>query len=503
MRAPLFTVVVPTYNRERMLSTALDSVLNQTCGDFELLVIDDGSTDGTSKLMERYATDKVRYFPRPHSGGPAAPRNYGIRHAKGEFVAFLDSDDWWTCDKLTKVADAFDSNPGADLVTHRIVCYRGADSEDRDETFSWRFPEQTRDTLFSSLLLDGNLIPLSGTTVRRTTLEQAGGFDKSESLVALEDYDLWLRLAKEDRVFVYLTDELARYRVWDHRLTHDSLAYVEKLERLLKTHMKDYQGPDSDLRALRRSLRFRKAYEAHKEGKRFRAMAWYILSLERNEHARTEKALSGIASCFNYKTALKRTYYRSMSMKTLDTEFSGEVAPLGESPVIAVMTTARFKQIEGTVAALKERLPGATFHFITQRGRGDEIGVAFTGAKVTEALPAGFFGVMKFFLVRYGAAREIKADLLALPYANAWGEGYLLLEIMSLFLGARQTYGFYFSDVKENDTVMYCSLSAGQVSGAVLVKICLFPVEVALVAVVAIVTGVRALFNMLRRPQVR
>lgn len=500
MRAPLFTVVIPTYNRERTLSSALDSVLNQTCGDFELLVIDDGSTDGTSKLMELYATDKVRYFPLPHSGGPATPRNYGIRHAKGELVAFLDSDDWWTCDKLTKIADVFDSNPSVDLVAHRIGYYRGADPEDRDETLSWRFPEQTRDSLFSSLLLDGNLIPLSGATVRRATLEQAGGFDESENLVALEDYDLWLRLAKENHTFVYLTDELARYRVWDHQLTHDSLAYVEKLERLLKTHMKDYQGPDSDLRALRRSLWFRKAYEAHKERKRFRAMLWYILSLDRQEQARAEKALSGIASCFNYKTALKRTYCRSMSMKTLETEFSGEVAPLGESPVIAVMTTARFNQIEGTVAALKERLPGATFHFITQRGRGDEVRATFPGAKVTEALPAGLFSVMKFFLVRYSAAREIKADLLALPYANAWGEGYLLLEIMSVFLGARQKYGFYFSDVNENDPVMYCSLSTKQVAGSALVKICLFPVEVALVTVVAIISSARALSNMLRRP---
>src|SRR6266545_511842 len=103
-KPPFFSVVIPTYNRAEKLRRALESLLHQSYGDFEVLVCDDGSTDGTREVVSAYAGElQISYLWEENWGGPARPRNRGIAAAQGKWVCFLDADDWWHPDKLAKV----------------------------------------------------------------------------------------------------------------------------------------------------------------------------------------------------------------------------------------------------------------------------------------------------------------------------------------------------------------------------------------------------------------
>lgn len=188
---PLVSVVIPTYNRARALAVALDSVRNQTYGEWETLVVDNSSVDNTREIIRKANDSRIRYFSIQNNGVIAASRNLGLRQAKGELVAFLDSDDCWTPDKLKR--SVLKLQEGFDIVYHdmRIVpdtwLYLGA------RKFRTR---QLSSPVFSDLLVNGNTLPTSSVVARRTILLDVGGFREDKEIIAGEDYDLWLRLSK-------------------------------------------------------------------------------------------------------------------------------------------------------------------------------------------------------------------------------------------------------------------------------------------------------------------
>ena len=108
---PTVSIIIPTYNREQLLGRAIKSVLAQTYQDFELIIVDDGSTDNTERLVKSFNSEKTRYIRHRKNKGPAAARNTGIRSAKGDYIAFQDSDDEWMPEKLEKQMRAFTTAP--------------------------------------------------------------------------------------------------------------------------------------------------------------------------------------------------------------------------------------------------------------------------------------------------------------------------------------------------------------------------------------------------------
>jgi glycosyltransferase involved in cell wall biosynthesis len=180
--ALMVSVVIPTFERRRSVVEAVQSVLNQTCGDVEVIVVDDGSTDGTAAAVGA-VDERVRVVQRPN-GGPAAARNTGIRHARAPLLAFLDSDDRWHQRHLEELLGLFDSHPAAVL-----ACTGGASFGDD----SLRRPRGHRQVAPETLL--GGLLCTSAVGVRREAVEAVGGFD--ERLRVLEDSDLWCRLSLE------------------------------------------------------------------------------------------------------------------------------------------------------------------------------------------------------------------------------------------------------------------------------------------------------------------
>ena len=189
---PLISVIIPVYNRPNPVIRAIESVLDQTFRDFELIVVDDGSTDRTVETMREYE-DRIALVQRPHLGVSAA-RNAGLKRASGSLIAFLDSDDYWLPDKLAVQEEFFRENPQALICqTEEIWIRNGKRVNSRN-----RHKKPSGEAFVRSLELC--LISPSTVMMRRELFELFGTFD--EKLPACEDYDLWLRVTAKVPVFL-------------------------------------------------------------------------------------------------------------------------------------------------------------------------------------------------------------------------------------------------------------------------------------------------------------
>jgi glycosyltransferase involved in cell wall biosynthesis len=219
--------VIPTHNRAELVVAAIESVLAQT-GSYplEVIVVDDGSTDDTEQTLRAYG-DRVRYHRIEHSGLPARARNVGIGLARGELVAFLDSDDLWTPHKLATQIPVFD-DPAVVLSYGHARKFKNDDPAPLETVVA---PERLpRGEAFASLL-EENVISTLTTVVRRSALIELEGFDESAGLRGVEDYELWLRIAATFPGAISAVDaDLALYRVHGDGLgTSDAVAAINRL----------------------------------------------------------------------------------------------------------------------------------------------------------------------------------------------------------------------------------------------------------------------------------
>jgi len=189
---PPISVIIPTYNRSWILQDAIDSVLSQTGCTFELIVVDDGSTDDTPDLLRSYG-DRLTVL-RQENRGVSAARNMGIRHAAGQLIAFLDSDDYWLPGKLAAQAIFFDSRPDALISQTQEIWIRNGVRVNPCK----RHRKRTGMIFEPSLYLC--LISPSAVMMHRSLFDIVGLFD--ESLPACEDYDLWLQISCRFPVFL-------------------------------------------------------------------------------------------------------------------------------------------------------------------------------------------------------------------------------------------------------------------------------------------------------------
>ena len=195
---PKVSVIIPTYNYGRYIEKAIDSVLAQTYRDFEIIVVDDGSTDNTREIIEARYKDKVRYFYQENRGAPVA-RNRGLREATGEFVVFLDSDDWLMPRAQLSRLEYLRKHSDCGRV-YGPCYYHDEHGKDVTETF-YLYPFAYRNRREGNILdhmLLGELIHTPTVMIRRGLLLDVGGFDIS--LPCLQDYELWLRVAARSPV---------------------------------------------------------------------------------------------------------------------------------------------------------------------------------------------------------------------------------------------------------------------------------------------------------------
>jgi glycosyltransferase involved in cell wall biosynthesis len=224
MTNPEVSVIIPTYNYSRYLGEAIQSVLDQTLQDFEIIVVDDGSTDNTREIVQSYG-EKIKYFYQSQQG-PAKARNRAILESHGKFIAFLDSDDVWLPTKLEKQVALFKSNPKIGMVvTDNYLFDEKGVYKDYVNKKGYLL---TGDVVYNIFINSGVVTPT--VMVRREVFDKVGLFE--ENLQIAEDDNMWIRIAVEYDVDI-VDESLAKIR--DHR--GRTMRVSDKLSESLQTNI--------------------------------------------------------------------------------------------------------------------------------------------------------------------------------------------------------------------------------------------------------------------------
>ncbi len=231
-----YSVIIPTYNRVVYLKKAVNSVLNQNFKDYELIVVDDGSEDSTAELIENYPAEKINYI-RQENKGVSAARNMGIRNSRGEYVAFLDSDDWWLKDKLKETDRAIRENPGYYIYHTRERWFRNGKIHNPKKIHR----KPSGDIFKKCLKLC--CVSISTAVVKKELFDKIGYFD--ETLPACEDYDFWLRAAVDYPVF--LIDKILTEKEGGHSNQQSKKFYgMDRFRVKSITKILERENPASD-----------------------------------------------------------------------------------------------------------------------------------------------------------------------------------------------------------------------------------------------------------------
>lgn len=270
---PTVSVIIPAFNSAATIERAIRTALAQEGVSFEVIVIDDGSTDETGRVVEQFG-DRVRMARQPN-GGPAKARNHGARLAGGEWLAFLDADDEWVANKLAHQLARADDRTG---LIYTDCLYFG--DSNRVTARQSDGLQLTEGDLFEDLLLRNNIITLSSAMIRKRDFDRLGGFDESPALIGVEDWDLWLRYAAEGRVGL-CPEPLTRYR-WhaggtSRKLDHMNRARQLVLQRALSLPRGRQMSRAVTRRAYASAWRIAAWYAAATE--RRKAIWWYTRSL--------------------------------------------------------------------------------------------------------------------------------------------------------------------------------------------------------------------------------
>jgi glycosyltransferase involved in cell wall biosynthesis len=264
MPDPLVSVIIPCYNVEDLVAEAIDSALAQTHSPIEIIVVDDGSTDASSERVQPFADDGRVTLVRQENAGPAAARNRGIAEARGELIAFLDADDLWEPEKLSRQAELFQQDSALGLVyARRRAVIRNADgnwADDGPRNQAIRSMAHHRGRIFREVV-EGAFIALSSAVIPAEVLKQDGGF--CEDLITTEDQHLYARIA-HDYPIDYVDDELVVMRRHGGNISWDPAREPQTLESLRKIAAK---FPDCSLKRCKwmRSTYARRAHFSARE----------------------------------------------------------------------------------------------------------------------------------------------------------------------------------------------------------------------------------------------
>ncbi len=235
LNRPKVSVIIATHNHAHFLPECLASVKAQTYLDYEVIVVNNGSTDDTEKVVRSLSWDKLRYHYQEDTGSVAGPRNTGIKLARGEYVAFLDSDDYWHGQKLEKTMRIFEERSDIDLVSHDLFYVKNGCKK-----FLIKSGPRAAD-MFKELL-NKNCVLGSATVVKRSVMLEIGGFDEAKDFVHAEDYDTWLRIAYLKKNFYFVNEALGCFRVHSSNLSLDFERVSANIKNVIDKHFKNLNG---------------------------------------------------------------------------------------------------------------------------------------------------------------------------------------------------------------------------------------------------------------------
>jgi teichuronic acid biosynthesis glycosyltransferase TuaG len=222
---PLVSIIIPTYNATSYIEEAVGSALNQTYKNIEVVIVDDGSTDGTRSVLDPYIKEKKIIYVRQDNKGLAGARNTGMRAAHGEFIALLDSDDMFLPNKIERQVGYLIDHPECGVSYCNIAHFY---EEEPEKLLKLSYEYYSGDEVFPQLLQENFINPLT-VVLRRSAIDQVGLFD--ESYKRSEDWEYWVRLAYRGVRFCYVPEVLAKYRMRKTSLSYNWMSEVERKEK--------------------------------------------------------------------------------------------------------------------------------------------------------------------------------------------------------------------------------------------------------------------------------
>lgn len=224
MSNSLVSIVVPSYNHGRFISKMIDSVIAQSYSNWEMIIVDNHSNDNTDQIIKKYQDRRIKIIKINNGGIVAVSRNRGIEESKGEWIAFLDSDDVWFQQKLERCMSIADKT---DLIYHDMKVYNADENLLLNQGLKSR---KLVSPVFKDLLMKGNTLINSSVIVRRSLLEEVNGLNEDKSLVAVEDYHLWLKIAQKTDRFVHIPEQMGYYTIHGFGLSQrDTTFQLEKV----------------------------------------------------------------------------------------------------------------------------------------------------------------------------------------------------------------------------------------------------------------------------------
>lgn len=241
---PPFSIIIPTYNRAERLSEAIDSVFNQKHQNFELIIVDDGSTDHTEKVVSSFKDDRIKYFHKKNEERAVA-RNYGIAKSIGKYITFLDSDDQLYPNHLEHASSLILKNNSPEWL------HLGYEVKDESGNIYWRVND--RNAKINDSLLTGNHLSCIGVFVRNDTIK-ANNFNEDPHLIGSEDYELWLRLAS--KYPLYYSNKITSCIIQHGSRSVENFDKMQLIERINKNIFYTTQNPDFQRRFGHKSSTF-------------------------------------------------------------------------------------------------------------------------------------------------------------------------------------------------------------------------------------------------------
>ena len=245
MTNDVISIVIPTYNREKKLKRAIQSVIEQSYKNWELIIVDNYSSDNTEALIENFKNNKIYFYKLNNNGAIAKSRNFGISKSSGHYICFLDSDDWWHKEKLNYVNNYI--LKGFDFIYHDM--YLTPKKIFKRKTSYCR---NLNKPIFEDLVVNGPAFPTSSTCIKKEIIEKCQGFNENREFIAWEDFDFWIKISKITDSFIKIPKTLGFITIDDQNYLNEEIS-IKNIFSFKEKYLVEKKLPNWALLSLTRS----------------------------------------------------------------------------------------------------------------------------------------------------------------------------------------------------------------------------------------------------------